>query len=124
MRKLRRLLNNYKNDMELNEYQKKALDTALYPEKYKIVYPALGLGNEAGEVMGKIKKWLRGDDGEGVMSDERREGLKGELGDVLWYLAVLARDLDISLEDVAKENIEKLQSRKERGALKGDGDKR
>lgn len=110
--------------MELNEYQKKALTTALYPEKYKIIYAALGLGSESGEVMGKIKKWLRGDDGEGAMSDERREAIKGEMGDILWYLAVLAHDLDFSLEDIAKENINKLQSRKERGTLKGDGDKR
>jgi NTP pyrophosphatase (non-canonical NTP hydrolase) len=110
--------------MELNEYQKQALTTALYPEKYKIIYPALGLGNESGEVLGKIKKWLRGDDGDGEISEERKEALKGELGDVLWYLAVLARDLDFSLEDIAKTNVEKLQSRKDRGAIKGDGDKR
>lgn len=110
--------------MELNEYQKKALTTALYPEKHKIVYSALGLGNEAGEVMGKIKKWLRGDDGEGAMSSERKEALKGELGDVLWYLAVLAHDLDLSLDEIAKANVEKLQSRKDRGIIKGDGDKR
>jgi NTP pyrophosphatase (non-canonical NTP hydrolase) len=110
--------------MELNEYQKKAITTALYPEKYKVIYPALGLGNESGEVLGKIKKWLRGDDGVEVMSTERKEAIQGELGDVLWYLAVLANDLGVSLEDIAQENIEKLQSRKERGILKGDGDKR
>lgn len=110
--------------MKLKEYQKKALTTAFHPKKYKIIYPALGLGNESGEVMGKIKKWLRGDDGEGRMSKERKEALKEELGDVLWYLAVLAHDLGISLEDIAKTNIDKLQSRKKRGKLKGDGDKR
>lgn len=110
--------------MNFKEYQEKSLSTALYPEKYKVIYPALGLGNEAGEVLGKIKKWLRGDDGEGVMGDERRNMLKGELGDVLWYLSVLSHDLDISLEDVARDNLDKLQSRKERGLLKGDGDKR
>ena len=110
--------------MELNEYQKKALTTALYPEKYKIIYPAMGLGNETGEVMGKVKKWLRGDDGEGAVSDERKEMLKGELGDVLWYLSILAHDLDLSLDDIAKANIDKLQSRKERNVLKGDGDTR
>lgn len=110
--------------MELNEYQKKAIETALYPEKYKIIYPALGLGDEAGEVMGKVKKWLRGDDGDGVMSDERREALKLELGDVLWYLSSLARDLGFTLDDVAKSNIEKLQSRKDRDAIKGSGDYR
>lgn len=110
--------------MELNEYQKKALETALYPEKYKVIYPGLGLGNEAGEVMGKIKKWLRGDDSHGTMSEERREALKGELGDVLWYLAVLANDLELDLDDIARTNVEKLNSRKERGTIKGDGDKR
>ena len=110
--------------MELNEYQKKAIETAVYDQKYKVIYPALGLGDEAGEVLGKVKKWLRGDDGEGVMSDERRDAIKLEIGDVLWYLAVLARDLDLSFDDIAKANIEKLHSRKERGAIKGNGDYR
>ncbi len=110
--------------MELNEYQKKALETAIYPSKYKVIYAALGLGNEAGEVMGKIKKWLRGDDGDGEMSAERRQAIKEELGDVLWYLAVLAHDLDLKLDDIAKINVEKLASRKDRGAIKGDGDTR
>lgn len=110
--------------MELNEYQKKAIETAIYNEKYKVIYPALGLGDEAGEVMGKVKKWLRGDDGEGVMSEERKEALKFELGDVLWYLAILARDLGLSLDEVAKANVEKLKSRKEREMIKGSGDYR
>ena len=110
--------------MELNEYQKKALSTASHDDKYKIIYPALGLGNEAGEVLGKIKKWLRGDDGEGVLSEERRQGLKEELGDVLWYIAVLAHDLGLDLDGIAQVNVDKLQSRKQRGTLKGDGDKR
>ncbi len=111
-------------NMELNEYQKKAIETAVYPENYKIIYPALGLGEEAGEVMGKIKKWLRGDDGGDEISSERREALKYELGDVLWYLATLARDLGFSFDEIASANIEKLRSRKERGAVKGDGDNR
>ncbi len=111
--------------MDLNEYQKKALVTAVYKKEHKIIYPALGLGNEAGEVQGKIKKWLRGDDGEnGVMSDERKAALKGELGDVLWYLAVLANDLGLTMSEIAEHNIEKVQSRKERGTLKGEGDVR
>jgi len=110
--------------MKINEYQKKALTTALYPEKYKVIYPALGLGNEAGEALGKVKKWLREDDGGGKMSKERKDALKEELGDVLWYLATLAHDLDLSLDDIAKLNLDKLQSRKKRGKLKGDGDKR
>ena len=110
--------------MKFDEYQKRALSTAFHKKKYKVIYPALGLGNEAGEVLGKIKKWLRGDDGEGKMSKERKEAIKEELGDVLWYLAVLAHDLGISLEDIAEVNIKKLQSRKKRGKLSGDGDKR
>src|SRR3989338_6864515 len=110
--------------MEFNEYQKKALETALFPEKYKVIYSAMGLGNEAGEVLGKVKKWLRGDDGEGEISEARKLALRDELGDVLWYLAVLARDLGFNLEDIAKLNIEKLQSRREKGTLHGDGDKR
>jgi len=111
-------------DMNFKEFQKKAVKTAFYPNKYKIIYSAMGLGNEAGEVLGKIKKWLRGDDGDGEMNKERKQALKGELGDVLWYLAVLARDLDLDLSEIAQENIEKLASRKERGKLTGDGDKR
>lgn len=110
--------------MNLDEYQKKAIETAIYPDKYKIIYAALGLGNESGEVLGKIKKWMRGDDGEGEMSPERRMAIKGELGDVLWYLSVLANDLDLSLDEIAGYNLEKLNSRKERGILKGDGDVR
>lgn len=110
--------------MEMNEYQKKAVETGVYPEKAKIIYPALGLGSEAGEVMGKVKKWVRGDDGDGGMSKERLDALKDELGDILWYIAVLAHDLGFELSDIAQSNTAKLQSRKERGTIRGDGDKR
>lgn len=110
--------------MNFDEYQKKAVETAIYPAEHKITYSAIGPGNEAGEVLGKIKKWLRGDDGEDDMSEERKLALKDELGDVLWYLAVLARDLDFDLSEVAEMNIKKLQARKEKGTIKGDGDKR
>ncbi len=110
--------------MDLNEYQKRALETATYDPKYKVIYPAFGLGSEAGEVLGKVKKWLRGDDGNEALTEERRDAIKAELGDVLWYIAVLAKDLDLNLSDVAEANVEKLKSRKERGQLTGDGDKR
>lgn len=110
--------------MNLNEYQKKALTTATSPKKYNIIYPAMGLGNEAGEVLGKVKKWMRGDDGEGEMKEERKLALKDELGDVLWYVAVLAHDLGFSLDEVAQMNVNKLASRKEREKIMGDGDKR
>jgi len=110
--------------MKLNEYQEKASSFAIYPDKHKIVYSALGLVGESGEVAGKIRKWLRGDDGEGGINDSRKEAIKDELGDVLWFLALTARDLDLNLEDIAQSNILKIQSRKERGTIMGDGDKR
>ncbi len=110
--------------MEFNTYQKKALRTALYPKKHKVIYPALGLGGEAGEVLDKVQKWLRGDDGQGQMKGKRKEAIREELGDVLWFLAVLAADLGLKLEDIAGGNIKKLESRQKRGVLHGDGDKR
>lgn len=110
--------------MNFKEYQKKAKMTAFHPAKYKVIYPALGLGNEAGEVQGKIKKWMRGDYGRGAISRDKKDMLKEELGDVLWYLSTLSSDLDIDLENVAKSNLKKLQSRQKRNKLMGDGDKR
>ncbi len=109
--------------MDFNEYQKLAKKTALYPKiQDNFVYPALGLVSEAGEVAGKVKKIYR--DNNGVLDEERRQVLKKELGDVLWYLAQLSGDLGFSLEEVAQFNIDKLSSRKERGTLHGDGDNR
>ena len=105
--------------MEFNEYQKKSRATAQYPEKNKIIYPASGLGSEVGEVLGKVKRWLRGEDGDGEMSEERKLSIKDELGDVLWYIAVLADDLGFKLEDVAIKNVEKHKSKKERDKRHG-----
>ena len=82
----------------------------------------MGLGGEAGEVLDKVKKIMR-DDG-GVITDGRREAIKGELGDTLWYLAVLCTELGLSLDDVAAANVQKLKDRKERGVIKGSGDYR
>jgi NTP pyrophosphatase (non-canonical NTP hydrolase) len=87
-----------------------------------IVYPTLGLTNEAGEVAGKIKKIFR--DKGGKISPEDREALKYELGDVLWYLTQICTELDLTLQEVAAANIEKLFSRQERGQIHGDGDNR
>ena len=109
--------------MTLNEYQAHALETAVYPEKYKVVYPALGLAGEAGETADKIKKVLRGDDG-GVLTDEKREAVAMEIGDVLWYCATLANDLGYDLDTIAHMNYLKLKSRQERGKLSGSGDNR
>ena len=87
-----------------------------------IVYPTLGLVNEAGEVAGKIKKIFR--DKDGHISDDDREALKHELGDVLWYLTQICTNLDLTLEEVAEANLDKLFSRLERGKIHGDGDHR
>lgn len=109
--------------MNFNEYQKLSRETAVYPDVGKnFIYPTLGLASEVGEISNKIKKALR-DDG-GLMTDQRKEVIKRELGDVLWYISQLSSELDLSLDEVAKLNIEKLKSRKERGVLGGDGDNR
>lgn len=87
-----------------------------------IVYPTLGLVNEAGEVAGKIKKIFR--DRGGNITDDDREALKHELGDVLWYLTQICTNLGLTLEEVAEANLDKLFSRLERGQIQGDGDHR
>ena len=106
--------------MDMYEYQKKALETADFPAvgDRSWVYPALGLAGEAGEVLEKLKKAVRG--GRPV----EVESIKHELGDVLWYVAVLANELGLGLEDIAACNIAKLRSRKERGVIDGSGDNR
>ena len=106
--------------MNFNEYQKLARSTAVYPEEHKVVYPALGLCGEAGEVADKIKKTIRGDSS----LDEVTGSIAGELGDVLWYLAILADDLGLPLEDIAHWNVDKLQRRMKSNKIKGDGDNR
>lgn len=109
--------------MEFNEYQNKARETAFYPDKdNNFIYPTLGLVGEAGEVAEKIKKVLR--DNDGIISEEKRLEVAKELGDVLWYLANLSVELNLSLETVASMNLEKLFSRKDRGTLSGSGDSR
>ncbi len=108
--------------MELSEYQLLSRRTATYPREAGLSYPALGLNGEAGEVAEQIKKSIRDDGGE--LTVERREALSKELGDVLWYLAQLATELDLDLDEVARENLEKLRSRQLRGVLSGSGDDR
>lgn len=109
--------------MHGNEYQCLALDTAIYPNRgSNFVYPALGLVGEAGEVADKLKKVIR--DNDGVLTDPVREAVAKELSDVAWYLAVLAWELDYSLDEIFDINITKLKSRKERGVLSGSGDAR
>ncbi|MBT3418953.1 MAG: nucleoside triphosphate pyrophosphohydrolase family protein [Candidatus Magasanikbacteria bacterium] len=109
--------------MDFTTYQSQAKTTAIYPNKGEnIIYPTLGLVNEAGEVAGKVKKIIR--DNNGVMSEERRQDIGKELGDVLWYLSQVSIELGIPLETIAKENLEKLASRQKRNKLQGNGDNR
>ena len=106
-----------------NQYQKHALETAVYPNiGQNIIYPALGLTGEAGEVSELIKKMIR-DDG-GQLTEQRREKLLKELGDVLWYVAVVAHEAGLMLGDVAQVNLDKLSRRKEGGKITGSGSDR
>jgi NTP pyrophosphatase (non-canonical NTP hydrolase) len=111
--------------MNFDEYQKKAIATAIYPTDKKLgglIYCGLKLNGEAGEVAEKIGKVMRDDDFK--LSREKREAILYEMGDVLWYLANIAKELNTSLDVVAVLNIDKLAKRKGKGTLKGSGDKR
>ena len=109
--------------MDFNEYQRRSRATAQYPAiGHPVIYPTLGLVNEAGEVAGKIKKVFRDKNGE--INSETRETLKAELGDVLWYISQVCTELDLSLNEVAESNIAKLLDRQARGKIRGDGDNR
>ena len=113
--------------MEFNEYQEKAkkYDLAKATSDLKapgFIEKVLGLTGEAGETADKFKKILR--DKDGAMSDEDKGAVVKELGDVMWYVASIARYLDVPLSEVAKNNLEKLESRMERNRLRGEGDER
>lgn len=107
--------------MTFDEYQQEAMQTA-NPQESGPVYPVLGLTGEAGEVADKVKKVIR--DRGGVFDTEARLEIAKEAGDVLWYLASLARELDISLDEIARINIDKIRSRQRRDMIHGDGDNR
>lgn len=116
---------NYKKSypiMTLNEYQQHALETAIYPDDRRIIYPTLGLTGEAGEVADKVKKVIR--DAHEEFTPERRLEIVKEIGDVLWYCATLSRDLGYELEEVAQMNVDKLRSRMQRHLISGNGDNR
>lgn len=114
--------------MTLNEYQDKAITTDLHGGKmasladFGFIEKAFGLAGEAGEVAEKLKKIYR--DKDGALSDEDRQEILKELGDVLWYVSALARYLDCPLEEVAASNLDKVLSRKQRGMSRGSGDNR
>lgn len=110
-----------------NEYQQETDSTAIYPDAgmgttEAVTYVALGVAGEAGEVAEQIKKLLRDDDGN--LTSEREAKIKKEIGDVLWYLARMCVELDFELDDVAVDNLAKLQSRQRTGALHGEGSSR
>ena len=102
--------------MYLSQYQKQAAETAIYPKDKALEYLALGLTGEAGEVANKIKKVIR----DGTSPNNVRD----ELGDVLWYLAMLSTEIGYSLDTIADKNLWKLANRKERNVLGGSGDNR
>lgn len=110
--------------MTLEEYQQRALTTVISSDdEFKdLLHWVLGINGEAGEVAEKIKKIIRDKNGE--VSDEDKTELAKEIGDVLWYLAVLAHHLGFSFDDIAQQNLDKLKSRKQRGVLGGTGDNR
>lgn len=109
-----------------NQYQEATAKTAIYPEsgtgsQLALAYVALGL-SEAGEIQGKVKKMIR-DDG-GILTDEKREAIKAEIGDTLWYLARVSEEIGTTLAAAASDNITKLADRKARDVLSGSGDNR
>ena len=109
--------------MLINDYQVAANKTAIYPNKgNNIFYPTLGLVGEAGEIANKVKKIMR--DCNGKMTPKMKQDLKNEVGDVLWYIAALCTELDVSMEEIAFYNLEKLKKRQERGTLAGSGENR
>lgn len=112
--------------LTFNDYQQRAVATAIYPEKrtgspMALAYVGLGLG-EAGEVQGKIKKILRDNGGE--LTPDNRGAIAKELGDLLWYVAVTAEEIGVWLGSIAQGNLDKLADRAERGVLQGSGDNR
>lgn len=115
-------------NLSVNEYQVQARTTAIYPKAAAVLYPALGLAGEAGELCNKIKKLVRDAENFPIQTEkipaEVRAKLASELGDCAWYLANLAADLQLNLGEIFADNTHKLASRQERGVLKGDGDNR
>jgi len=108
---------------DFNKFQQEAIRTAVYPDVGRnLYYPALGLASESGEVCGKIKKIMR--DKKGAATKEDTENISSELGDVLWYIAAIAYELNIPLDKIAEDVLNKLEDRSKRGVIQGSGDNR
>ena len=114
--------NKYKKVSDLDMYQQVAKTTAIYPREQAIIYPTLGLTGEAGEVANKVKKIIR--DGTNKNNENLVQEISSEIGDVLWYIAVLADDVGVKLSDIANNNLIKLENRKKKGTIHGSGDDR
>ena len=109
--------------MTADFYEARAGQTAIFPKEKALEYLALGLTSEAGEVAGKVKKLIR--DGEDVEGFEMKKLLiADEIGDVIWYCAMMAKEVGVPLSSVMQGNLNKLHGRKERGTLQGSGDDR
>jgi NTP pyrophosphatase (non-canonical NTP hydrolase) len=105
------------------EYQSRACETAIFPKKQAMEYLTLGLTGESGEIANKVKKFIR----DGAVKDEylaKRIEIGYEIGDVLWYCAVLAEELEMNLGHIMEKNLEKLADRHKRGKISGSGDNR
>ena len=105
------------------EYQSRACETAIFPKKQAMEYLTLGLTGESGEIANKVKKFIR----DGATKDEylaKRIEIGYEIGDVLWYCAVLAEELEMNLGHIMEKNLDKLADRHRRGKISGSGDSR
>jgi len=116
--------------MHFDEYQKESRKVATYPMLgSNILYPAMGAAGEAGELLDKVKKHWRNTNAlipelKDLLTKEQVDAIVYEIGDVLWYLAALASELGLSLEEIAEKNLAKLFDRYARGKIKSEGDNR
>ena len=111
------------SNITASEYQERACETAIFPKHRATEYLTLGLTGEAGEIANKVKKFIR----DGATKDEylaKRIEIGYEIGDVLWYCAVLADELEMNLGHIMDKNLQKLADRHKRGKISGSGDNR
>ena len=111
------------SNVTASDYQSRACETAIFPKHRATEYLTLGLTGEAGEIANKVKKFIR----DGAVKDEylaKRIEIGYEIGDVLWYCAVLAEELEMNLGHIMEKNLEKLADRHKRGKISGSGDHR